>query len=169
MRGVLPHPGMLPSGPCIASPGCSRRRVTLSIGSRKTGFPVRSASLLSCPDLAPPEPRRAAAGTGRSGATRSHAQRAPFARAWRGWRAPHLPRSEHRGTLRTSRRIRPSPLHSTYKRYVTKPGPQKQRQVFEATDACSGVFPAASAPNTILWAISPRGSKRVSLTPLLCT
>jgi hypothetical protein len=33
---VLPHPGMLPSGPGIASPGCSRRRVTLSIGSRKT-------------------------------------------------------------------------------------------------------------------------------------
>ena len=30
------------------------------------------------------------------------------ARAWRGWRAPDLPRSEHRGTLRTSRRARPS-------------------------------------------------------------
>ena len=31
---VLPHPGMLPSGLGIASPGCSRRRATLSIGSR---------------------------------------------------------------------------------------------------------------------------------------
>ncbi len=72
---VLPHPGILPSGPGIASPGCSRRRVTLSIGSRKTRFPVRPASLLSRPDLAPPKPRRAAEGTGRSGATWSHAQR----------------------------------------------------------------------------------------------
>ena len=35
----------------------------------------------------------------------------PYARAWRGWRASDLPRSEHRGILRTSRRIRPSPLH----------------------------------------------------------
>ena len=43
------------------------------------------------------------AGEGRSGATRSHAQRALRARAWRGWRAPDLPRSEHRGTLITSR------------------------------------------------------------------
>jgi hypothetical protein len=34
-----------------------------------------------------------------------------FARAWRGWRAPDLPRSEHRGILRTSRTIRPPPLH----------------------------------------------------------
>jgi hypothetical protein len=40
-----------------------------------------------------------------------------FARAWR---APDLPRSEHRGTLRTSRRIRPSPLHSTYKRWTER-------------------------------------------------
>ena len=42
---------------------------------------------------------------------RSHPQpRAarPIARAWRGWRAPDLLRSEHRGTLITSRRIAPS-------------------------------------------------------------
>src|SRR5213080_1026460 len=34
-------------------------------------------------------------------------------RAWRGWRAPDLPRSEHRGTLVISRRI---------KRSLRKPG-----------------------------------------------
>ena len=45
-------------------------------GVTQTGFPVRSASLLSRPDLALPKPRRAAEGIGRSGATRSHAQRA---------------------------------------------------------------------------------------------
>ena len=82
---VLPHPGMLPSGSSIASPECSRRLVGLSIdyagsgafrGVTQTGFPVRSASLLSRPDLALPEPRRVAEGIGRSRATRSHAQRA---------------------------------------------------------------------------------------------
>ena len=31
MVAVLPHPGMLPSGPSIASPECSRRHVSLSI------------------------------------------------------------------------------------------------------------------------------------------
>ena len=84
MVAVLPHPGMLPSGPSIASPECSRRHVSLSIdyagpsacGVTQTGFPVRSASLLSRPDLALPKSRRAAEGIGRSGATRSHAQRA---------------------------------------------------------------------------------------------
>ena len=45
-------------------------------GVTQAGFPVRSASLLSRPDLALPKPRRAAEGIGRSGATRSHAQRA---------------------------------------------------------------------------------------------
>ena len=84
MDAVLPHPGMLPSGPSIASPECSRRHVSLSIdyagpgacGVMQTGFPVRSASLLSRPDLALPKSRRAAEGIGRSRATRSHAQRA---------------------------------------------------------------------------------------------
>ena len=85
MDGVLPHPGMLPSGSSIASPECSRRLVGLSIdnagsgafrGVIQTGFPVRSASLLSRPDLALPQPRRVAEGIGRSRATRSHAQRA---------------------------------------------------------------------------------------------
>jgi hypothetical protein len=68
MVAVLPHPGMLPSGPSIASPECSRRHVSLSIdyagpsacGVTQTGFPVRSASLLSRPDLALPKSRRAA-------------------------------------------------------------------------------------------------------------
>jgi hypothetical protein len=32
MRSVLPHPGMLPNGPSIASPECSRHGVILSIG-----------------------------------------------------------------------------------------------------------------------------------------
>ena len=34
MRNVLPHPGMFPSGSGIASSGCSRRGVALSIGLR---------------------------------------------------------------------------------------------------------------------------------------
>jgi hypothetical protein len=33
--GVLPHPGMLPNGLGIASPECSRRGVTLSIGIQR--------------------------------------------------------------------------------------------------------------------------------------
>jgi hypothetical protein len=121
MRDVLPHPGMLPSGPGIASPGCSRRRVTLSIGSRKTRFPVRSASLLSRPDLAPPKPRRAAEGTGRSGATRSHAQRALS--------REHGEDGEHRTFPEVSTVAQSAPVggpgrrRSTDKRYVTKPGP----------------------------------------------
>ena len=86
MAAVLPHPGMLPSGSSIASPECSQRHVSLSIdymGSatpircgRKAGFPVRSGDPASRPDLALPKSRCAAEGIGRSGATRSHAQRA---------------------------------------------------------------------------------------------
>ena len=49
--------------------------ITQVRGVTQASFPVRSASLLSRPDLAPPKPRRAAEGIGRSGATRSHAQR----------------------------------------------------------------------------------------------
>jgi hypothetical protein len=67
----------------------------------KSSFPVRSANLLSRPDLAAPKPRRATKEMGGAeppAATRS----APCcARAWRGWRAPDLLRSEHRGTLIT--------------------------------------------------------------------
>ena len=83
LKAVLPHPGMLPSGPGIASPECSRGRITLSIGSCATRFPVRSASLLSHPDLALPEPRRAAEGKGGAeppGATRSAPYSASMAR-----------------------------------------------------------------------------------------
>jgi hypothetical protein len=76
---------MLPSGSSIASPECSRRHVSLSIdyagsgaflGVTQTGFRVRSANLLSRPDLAPPEAAARNGGDERSGATRSHAQRA---------------------------------------------------------------------------------------------
>jgi hypothetical protein len=71
----------------------------------KSCFPVRSESLLSRPDLAAPKPRRATQEMGGAeppAATRSARCRA---RAWRGWRAPDLLRSEHRGTLVTSRRF----------------------------------------------------------------
>ena len=34
MDVVLPHPAMLPNGPSIASSGCSRRHITLSIGAQ---------------------------------------------------------------------------------------------------------------------------------------
>ena len=72
MRDVLPHPEMLPSGASIASSECSRRHISLSIdytgsalrGVTQAGFPVRSASLLSRPDLALAEQRRAAEGIG---------------------------------------------------------------------------------------------------------
>ncbi len=73
-------------------------------------FPVRPPSLLSRPDLA----RRGHGAQRRGWEERSHPQpRAarPCARAWRGWRAPDLPRNEHRGTLRSGRTIRQSPLH----------------------------------------------------------
>jgi hypothetical protein len=76
----------LASSPSIQS-------VTLSFGRRlhKSSFPVRSASLLSRPDLATPRPRRATQGMGlgRGERTnRSHPQpraERPGARAWRGW------------------------------------------------------------------------------------
>ena len=71
----------------------------------KSCFPVRSESLLSRPDLAAPKPRRATQEMGGAeppAATRSARCRA---RAWRGRRAPDLLRSEHRGTLVTSRRF----------------------------------------------------------------
>jgi hypothetical protein len=56
----------------------------------------------------PPQPGAASAlarsgGDGRRTAIRSHAQPRAAQRAWRGWRAPDLPRSEHQGSL-TARR-----------------------------------------------------------------
>jgi transposase InsO family protein len=69
----------------------------------KSSFPVRSANLLSRPDLAALQPRSATKEMGGAqppAATRSAPSRA---RAWRGWRAPDLLRSEHRGTLITCR------------------------------------------------------------------
>jgi hypothetical protein len=85
----------------------SIRNATLSSGRQphKSGFPVRSANLLSRPDLAAPKPRRATKERGGAeppAATRSAPCRA---RAWRGWRAPDLLRSEHRDTLITNRRF----------------------------------------------------------------
>ena len=86
----------------------SIRSVIPSFGRQphKSSFPVRSVNLLSHPDLAAPKPRRATqemGGVEPPGATHS----APCcARAWRGWRAPDLLRSEHRGTLVTNRSIR---------------------------------------------------------------
>ena len=88
----------LASSPSIrsATPSSGRRR-------RKSSFPVRSASLLSRPDLATPKPRRATKEMGGAeppaATRRAHCR----ARAWRGWRAPDLLRSEHRGTLISSR------------------------------------------------------------------
>jgi hypothetical protein len=68
-------------------------------GVTQTGFSVRSG------DPAFPSRPGAAQATARSGGDweeRSHPQPRTArccARAWRGWRAPDLPRSEHRGTL----------------------------------------------------------------------
>jgi hypothetical protein len=86
MVAVLPHPGMLPSGSSIASPECSRRRVSLSIDNEvwppeslagSSWMPRCGLSRLSCSIDKPafpsrpgaPNPRRAAEGIGRSGAT----------------------------------------------------------------------------------------------------
>jgi transposase InsO family protein len=79
----------------------------------KSSFPVRSANLLSRPDLAALQPRSATKEMGGAqppAATRSAPSRA---RAWRGWRAPDLLRSEHRGTLITSRRFASAPAAAT--------------------------------------------------------
>src|SRR6478752_5928708 len=62
----------------------------------KLSFPVRLIGLLSRPDLASRRARRAAEGMG--GAEPRAAPRA--------WRAPDLPRSEHRGRLAASRVLR---------------------------------------------------------------
>ena len=75
-----------------------RRRARMSqswsgMGYLKLSFPVRLISLLSRPDLASRRARRAAEGMG--GAEPRAAPRA--------WRAPDLPRSEHRGRLAASR------------------------------------------------------------------
>ena len=166
MAGVLPHPGMLPSGSSIASSECSRRHVSLSIdyagsgafrGVTQIGFPVRSASLLSRPDLAPPEPRRATERIGRSGATRSHAQRALS--------REHGEDGEHRtfpevSTVAHSAPVggpRPPRFHFR-KRYVTKPGHEDRATRSRRAVPARGVALAASAPNTILCAISRRQS-----------
>jgi hypothetical protein len=84
-------------------PSPSIRSATSSSGRQphKSCFPVRSASLLSRPDLAAPKPRSATQemrGAEPPAATRSAPCRA------RAWRAPDLLRSEHRGTLITSRK-----------------------------------------------------------------
>jgi hypothetical protein len=100
---------MLPSGSSIASPECSRPHVSLSIdytGSAVPPFAARPkpAFLFDRRACFPvPTWRRQSRGAQRRGwEERSHPEpRAArsFARAWRGWRAPDLPRSEHRGTL----------------------------------------------------------------------
>jgi len=61
------------------------------------GFLVRLTRLLSRPGLTHPGPWRGA--EGKRGVQSPGATRSVFPRAWRGRRAPDLPRSEHRGTL----------------------------------------------------------------------
>jgi len=62
-----------PAGAVTLNP---ERDIVVRAATSQIHFPVRSASLLSRPDLAAPKPRRATQEIGRSGATRSHAQRA---------------------------------------------------------------------------------------------
>jgi hypothetical protein len=61
MRSVLPHPGMLPNGPSIASPECSRRCVTLSIGVRWIVLEVRHMLATAMMNLRARTTRRQAA------------------------------------------------------------------------------------------------------------
>ena len=73
---------------------------------RQFRFPVRSASPLSRPDLAAPKPRRATKEMGGAeppGATR----RAPWRTSMARMASTAPSRSEHRGTLTTSRKIDP--------------------------------------------------------------
>jgi hypothetical protein len=92
-------------GHCLIRMLPSARRIVNRVAPQ-TRFPVRSVTLLSRPDLAPPG--RGAQRRGREERSRPEPRAArSFARAWRGWRAPDLPRSEHRGTLRISRRTTP--------------------------------------------------------------
>ncbi len=109
-RSTRPHVNAPPSagvgrpatGHRLAS-SRSIRSATLSSGRQphKFSFPVRSVSLLSGPDL--PTPGRGAQRRGWE--EQSHPEPRAAPQAWRGWRAPDLPRSEHRGTLGSSRRI----------------------------------------------------------------
>jgi hypothetical protein len=52
MRDVLPHPGMLPNGPSIASPECSRRVGILSIGAEPIMLKSLSMAAASMLNLA---------------------------------------------------------------------------------------------------------------------
>jgi putative transposase len=76
----------------------------------------------------PPRPGVPAAaarrgGDGRRAATRSHAQPRAAQRAWRGWRAPHLRRREHRGSL-TRRRWTAPPTTRQIGDLITRPARQ---------------------------------------------
>jgi hypothetical protein len=100
----------LGAGPGPACPGGGSARPAF-LFDRRACFPVptwrrqsRSAQRRGWEERSHPEPR----------AARS------FARAWRGWRAPDLPRSEHRGTLRTSRRARPPRFYLEALRHETR-------------------------------------------------
>lgn len=132
---VPPHDGLCRSSLERRAPrlNAGRRGHTQS-GARPGGPGGDAANPLSCSIGEPAFPSRpgAAGAAARNGGAwaskktkeeRSHPQpRAarPFARAWRGWRAPDLPRSEHRGTLCPSRRIRPSPFHWEALRHETR-------------------------------------------------
>ena len=74
---------------------------------QKSSFPVRSAHLLSRPDLAPPRRGTQRRGLGREertkGAEPPAATRSEVSMAR--WRAPDLPRSEYRGILNLTRSI----------------------------------------------------------------
>ena len=78
----------------------SERDTLVEAATSQIQLSVRSAHLLSRPDLA--MPRRGA--QRRRWEEQSHPQPRAAPRAWRGWRAPDLLRSEHRGILSTSRR-----------------------------------------------------------------
>jgi hypothetical protein len=60
MRDVLPHRGMLPNGPSIASPECSRRVGILSIGAEPImlkSLSMAAASMLNLASNLIVEPR----------------------------------------------------------------------------------------------------------------
>jgi hypothetical protein len=96
--------GRLNRLPLLMDATVGLNRLSCSIG--KPAFPSRPGA---------PNPRRAAEGDWEE---RSHPQpRAACSctRAWRGWRAPDLPRCEHRGTLPPSRELS-APLRSVTSR-----------------------------------------------------
>src|SRR4051812_31044822 len=77
--------------------GSSGLAYCLADDTRRSGY--LAAAITPCPDLTMPSAWRATEGMGGA----QHPQPRAATRAWRGWRAPHLPRNEHQGIVSAGR------------------------------------------------------------------